>query len=185
MRYQSKLNILVSIFALLLFAGWINLYPAVHKGLSADKNNRLPAKIVKISDGDTLFVEFDGVKQHVRLIGVDAPESFKNPKAMREIKNSNGSLLSITELGREATKYLRRLLKKDDVVYLEFDLERKDRFDRLLAYVYLPDGAMLNEKILRDGFGLPMRIGPNIRYQDLLQEAYYAARREKVGFWRN
>ncbi len=59
---------------------------------------------------------------------------------------------------------------------LEFDVEKRDRYGRLLAYMYLPDGRMLNEEIVKAGYANILTVPPNMKYQERFLKAYRGAR---------
>jgi len=61
-------------------------------------------------------------------------------------------LKTIILMGEEATKFVRSLVRPGDQVRIEFDVEKKDRYGRLLGYVYLSDGRMINEEIVKAGY---------------------------------
>lgn len=92
--------------------------------------------VTRVVDGDTLIVQGVG---RVRLIGVDTPETV-DPRR------------PVQYFGKEASEFTHRMAE-GKVVRLEFDAERKDRFGRTLAYVYLPDGTFLNAEIVKQGYG--------------------------------
>lgn len=92
--------------------------------------------VTRVVDGDTLVVAGVGT---VRLIGVDTPESV-DPRR------------PVEALGKEAAEFLRSLVN-GQTVRLEYEGQRQDRYGRTLAYVYLPDGALVNREIIRQGFG--------------------------------
>ncbi|MCF0149832.1 MAG: thermonuclease family protein [Firmicutes bacterium] len=131
-----------------------------------------PYPVVSVTDGDTFACEIDGEKQKVRLIGVDCPESV-HPDAS---KNSAA--------GEEASAYTKDLLTEKKV-WLEFDTEEKDRYGRLLCYVYL-DGegkTMVQELLLSDGMAQVSTYPPNVKYEDRFLKLQRKARSEKKGFW--
>ena len=66
---------------------------------------------------------------------------------------------------------------------LELDVDRRDGYDRLLAYVYRPDGRMVNRMMVRQGFALPYAIPPNVRHVDALRAAADSARAAGIGLW--
>lgn len=142
------------------------------------------AEVLYILDGDTIKVMYEGRKQSVRLIGIDAPESKRNKKARRDSARTSRDLETITAMGRRARDYVRDLVTKGDEVTLEFDAERRDRYRRLLAYVYLPDGRMLNDLIIRSGYASPLTIAPNVRYRDRFLASYRYARENGLGLWK-
>lgn len=143
-----------------------------------------PATVVKVIDGDTLKIEVQGQKENIRLIGIDTPESKKNKKAMKDSGRSGKDVKVITKMGKEAAKYTKTLVEKGDRIGIEFDVQQRDHYGRLLGYVYLPDGKMLNEEIIRAGYAQPMTVPPNVKYADLFRAAYREAREEGRGLWR-
>ncbi len=104
--------------------------------------NPLTAKVVSVTDGDTIVVNSQGIEARVRLIGIDCPETEKRGK--------NGEYLA-----EEAKEYVSKLLEGKNV-RLEFDFEEEDHYGRWLCYVYTEDGKMVNEMILREGLALVM-----------------------------
>ena len=59
---------------------------------------------------------------------------------------------------------------------LEFDVEKQDKYKRLLAYVYLPDGTFVNAEIVKQGYASLMTYPPNIKYVDTFKKFYQEAR---------
>ena len=141
------------------------------------------AVVKKISDGDTITVLSGGSTIKIRLIGIDAPESRQNQKALKDSNRSGNDLESILAQGKQATVFLKSVLKKGDTVSLEFDTVRHDKYGRTLAYVYLSDGRMLNDLIISSGYASPMTIPPNVKYKDLFLKSYQNARDKKKGLW--
>ena len=105
------------------------------------------AKVLKIVDGDTLKVRYKGIEESARLIGIDAPESRINKKARNDAQRSGEDLKTIIAMGKKATEHVKTLVKPGETVKMEFDVQKRDKYRRLLAYVYLPNGTMLNEEI--------------------------------------
>jgi micrococcal nuclease len=143
-----------------------------------------PAKILRVTDGDTLKVNYKGKEESVRLIGIDAPESKINKKARNDAQRSGEDLKTITAMGKEATKFVKSLVKPGDTVTIEFDVQKRDKYGRLLAYVYLSDGKMLNEEIVKDGYANLMTIPPNVKYQERFLKVYREARENRRGLWK-
>lgn len=143
------------------------------------------ATVLQVNDGDTLTVKMNQEIEHIRLIGIDAPESYQNDRTNRESLRTGQSVNSIIKLGKSSTKYLRNIVSKGDKVYLEFDIDKRDRFNRLLAYVYLEDSTLLNEKIIIDGYALPYTVAPNLKYAEKFQKAHKKARQENNGLLHN
>jgi micrococcal nuclease len=130
------------------------------------------AKVLYVIDGDTLKISYHGRKESIRLIGIDAPETRKNRKAYKDSKRSNNDINAITSQGRLAKKYVNSLVNKGAIVAIQFDIEKRDRYRRLLGYVYLPDGRMLNDLIIRNGYASPLTISPNIKYKNRFLRSY-------------
>ncbi|MFH1525382.1 MAG: thermonuclease family protein, partial [Bacteroidota bacterium] len=89
----------------------------------------------------------------------------------------------IISLGKAATKYVKTLVKPGDEINLELDVQTRDRYGRLLVYVYIKDGRMLNELIVKDGYASPLTYPPNVKYVELFQRAFEKAREENKGLW--
>lgn len=127
-------------------------------------------KVVRVVDGDTIVVNFNGKEEKVRFIGVDTPESVHPDKS----KN--------TEEGVRASEYTKeRLLNKN--VKLEFDVQERDKYGRLLAYVYI-EGNMYNKELLEKGYAKVATYPPNVKYVDEFKELQKNARVEKMGIWK-
>lgn len=141
------------------------------------------ATVLNVVDGDTLKVIYHGQKESVRLIGIDTPESRANKKAKKDAMRSGQDVRGITAMGKQATQYVKTLVKPGDTVTIEFDVQTRDKYGRLLGYVYLSNGKMLNEEIVRAGYAGLMTIPPNVKYQERLLKLYREARENKRGLW--
>ena len=125
--------------------------------------------VARVVDGDTIEISpaIDGVEE-VRLIGVDTPET-KDPNEGVEPYGPEASAFATDELtGRR--------------VGLEFDVERIDQYDRLLAYVYV-GGEMFNEELVEEGYAQTYPYPPNTKYEDRFAEAQEEARAGGLGIW--
>ncbi len=134
-------------------------------------------------DGDTVRVRIGPREETVRLIGIDAPESSPNERARDQARRMGISLREVVELGRRARDAASRLGPPGTRVRLEPDVQPRDRYGRLLAYVWLPDGTMLNERLLRDGWAVLLTVPPNVRYVERLVAAQREARERGAGLW--
>ncbi len=141
------------------------------------------AAVVSVTDGDTIRVSYRGKNRPVRLIGIDAPESRRNRKARRDSSRGGSDMGTMVAQGKLAKKHVQGLVKKGDTVRLVFDVEKRDRYRRLLAYVYLSDGRMLNDVIIRDGYASPLTIPPNVKHRKRFLNSYRYARRHGLGLW--
>jgi micrococcal nuclease len=129
------------------------------------------AEVVRVVDGDTLVVRIGGGEERVRLIGIDTPESVR-PDAPVEC------------WGPEASATTGELLPEGTPVRLERDREPRDRFDRLLAYVYrAADGLFVNVELARRGAADALTIEPNTAYESEIAAAVAEARRSGAGLW--
>ena len=132
-----------------------------------------PYKVLYVYDGDTFRIKREGKETKVRMIGIDTPESV----AHEEYGKPN------TKEGKNAAEYLKKLIM-DKNVYLEFDAEIEDQYERLLAYVYLSDETtMVEEILLSEGYAKVMIIQPNSKYASRFLEIQEHASKEGKGFW--
>lgn len=124
--------------------------------------------IQRVIDGDTIVTR-KGVR--IRLIGVDTPETVYPGRP-------------IECFGPEASAFTERHLEGDRVG-LEYDIDRKDRYGRTLAYIHDKDfpGRIFQWSIIRRGFGLAKHYAPNYKYRALLDEAQRRAASENRGLW--
>lgn len=135
----------------------------------------------RVADGDTIQLE-SGEK--VRLIGIDTPEMHESDKLYRDSRRTGQRAGAIQELGRRAYEFTRNLTEGQRVS-LEFDAEKYDKYDRLLAYVYLKkDNTFVNAEIIRQGYASVMTFPPNVKYADLFLKLYREARENKRGLWK-
>ena len=125
--------------------------------------------MVRVVDGDTIYVQLADRVEKIRYIGVNTPE-IHHP-----IKGEEPG-------GREAAAMNRRLVGGRPV-RLELDVRSRDRYGRLLAYVWLGD-TMVNAELVRRGYAQVMTVPPNVRYQDLFVKLQREARDAGRGLWR-
>ncbi len=130
-------------------------------------------------DGDTLVLE-SGEK--VRLIGIDTPEIHESNKLHRDSQRTGEDIKTIKALGERSYQFTKNLVE-GKYVSLEFDADRYDKYDRLLAYVYLKDGTFVNAKIVEEGYASLLTIPPNVKYADTFERLYQQARENKQGLW--
>jgi len=132
------------------------------------------ASVERVVDGDTIVVRFSApisgfkASERLRLIGGDTPESV-DPRR------------PVERFGLEAARYARELLEGRQV-RLAFGSELRDRYGRLLAYVFLPDGVCVNMKIIQDGYGFAYTKYP-FAFKDDFRAAERSAKRRKAGLW--
>lgn len=150
---------------------------------SIDKTETSSLKIFKVIDGDTVHLKQNQEIIKVRLIGVDTPESSENDKAFRDAYHSKEDVKEIVAMGKESKRFLSTLLQKNTDVTLELGTESKDKYNRTLGYLYLDNGNMVNETILREGFGMVVTFPPNVKYVEKFKSAMEYAIRNQNGLW--
>ncbi len=141
----------------------------VNTNTSQDNNDT--CKVIRVIDGDTIEVDIDNKIETVRLIGIDTPES-KHNDSLRNCKE-----------GEIASNYLASRLTGETVT-LEYDVNKYDRYNRLLAYVYLGDEE-INITLLELGYARVMIVDPNNKKEKTYMELQEKAKSEKIGFWAN
>ena len=136
--------------------------------------------VTRAVDGDTLVLEN---KERVRLIGIDTPELHESNKLYRDAQRSGQQVEVIKQLGRQSYEFTKNLVEGKRV-RLEFDVERYDKYKRILAYVYLEDGTFVNARIVEEGYASLMTYPPNVKYADLFLKLYREARQNQRGLWK-
>jgi len=151
--------------------------------LSSSLQAEQTTTLTRVVDGDTLKIIYLGQEESIRLLGIDTPDSRVNKKTKRDAKKSGQDIKTILEMGKRATGYVKSLLRPGDLVTIEYDVQEKDRYGRLLGYIYLRSGKMLNEEIVKAGYANVMTVPPNVKYKDRFLKAYQEAREGKKGLW--
>ena len=136
--------------------------------LPAAAQPTLEGTVTRIIDGDTIHVRVDGRVEKVRYIGVNTPE-IHHPRRGEEP-------------GGRAAAEINRHLVSGRRVRLELDAQARDRYGRLLAYVWVAD-TMVNAELVRRGFAQVMTIPPNVRHQSLFVKLQREAREAHRGLW--
>ena len=131
-------------------------------------------------DGDTLLLE---TGERVRLIGIDTPEMHESNKLYRDAQRTKQDITTIQKLGRRSYEFTKNLVEGKRVS-MEFDVEKYDKYKRLLAYVYLKDGTFVNAEIVKQGYASLMTFPPNVKYVDLFLKLYREARDNRRGLWK-
>lgn len=136
-----------------------------------DENNREKAVVNKVIDGDTIKVEFKaGEYETIRLLLIDTPETV-SPNVPEQ------------PFGKEASDFMKQTLIKDTVIEIERGIEERDKYGRLLAYVW-KDGKNINEELLRQGLARVAYVyEPNTKYLDEFKKAEQEAKEKGIGIW--
>lgn len=137
-----------------------------HSSLEEDE-----AIIARVIDGDTVIVlNSDGVEERVRLLLIDTPESV-HPNGKVEL------------FGPESSEYAKEYLKQGQKVTLEIGNPQRDKYDRLLAYIWV-DGVNFNQHMIEKGFARVAYVyEPNTKYLNEFLEAQEKAKEEKLNIW--
>ena len=151
---------------------------------SVEEESNLDAvKFIRTVDGDTIIVEdASGEQKRVRMIGIDTPESV----AQEEERNN--------EYGVMASDYTKKLLENTDKLYLEYDIDSDDQYDRILAYVWLEDvkdtfdeenikNSMVNAIIVENGYGIAKTYHPTVAHDEFFHELMADADENNTGLW--
>jgi micrococcal nuclease len=128
------------------------------------------AVVERVVDGDTIDVDIGGREERVRLIGIDTPET-----------KDEGEPVGC--YGPEATALTELLIPPRTAVRLERDVEARDDYGRLLAYVHRTDGLFVNVELARQGAATVLSIRPNTAYAGVIAAAVDEASRADRGLW--
>jgi micrococcal nuclease len=128
------------------------------------------ATVTRVVDGDTVVARIGGRSERVRYIGMDTPEDVKPGTPVQCYS-------------RAAAAENRRLIEGRRVRLVQ-DAEARDRYGRLLAYVYrASDGLFVNEELVRRGYARPLTIPPNVAHEGEIARLAASARRAGRGLW--
>jgi micrococcal nuclease len=152
-----------------LFLGLLSVVLLLLPARPGRASRDLEGPVIRVVDGDTIHVRLGTRVEKVRYIGIDTPEVHHPTKGEqpggREASAVNSTLVS----GR--------------IVRLETDVQTRDRYGRLLAYVWVGD-TMVNAELVRRGYAQIMTVPPNVRHQALFLELQREARQHGEGLWR-
>lgn len=145
-------------------------HPGRSGGADVGRGQRVAARVTRVVDGDTIKVRIAGRRDTVRYIGMDTPESVRPGSPVQCFAEAADRRNRALVAGREVT--------------LVTDAEPRDRYGRLLAYVYrAPDGLFVNAELVRGGFARILTIPPNVAHARELRRLQRIARDTGVGLW--
>ncbi len=132
-----------------------------------------PFVVTNVHDGDTVSIKVESFAgfplkiERVRLIGIDAPELGQDP------------------WGRKAKRDLKKLISESGwVVNVEFDVEKRDKYGRLLGYLWSRhNGTLINEQMVEDGYAVAYTFPPNVKYSERFLDAQKRAYSKRIGIW--
>ena len=126
--------------------------------------------MTRVVDGDTIHVSVAGRREKVRYIGVDTPESRRPGTPVQCFAKAAGAFNARLVRGRR--------------VELRTDVEERDRYGRLLAYVYRRgDGLFVNAELVRRGYATVLTVPPNVLHAPEFLRLQRAARQAGRGLW--
>lgn len=128
--------------------------------------------VTRVIDGDTFWVDNGEEAFKIRFIGIDAPE----------LRNSRHKKKG--PFAKEAKAYVQERTE-GQWVRLEMDVQKTDRYGRMLAYIYLEDNAFLNADLVREGYAVLATFPPNVKHVELFRQLQTEAREHKRGLWKN
>lgn len=121
------------------------------------------ARVIRIVDGDTIVVTINGRSETVRYVGIDTPE--RGQPGYRAATEANRDLVG------------------GQSIYLRRDISERDAFGRLLRYIYLEDGTLVNRELIAQGWAQPVEYPPDTRHAAEFRRAAQTAAQEGLGFW--
>ncbi len=129
--------------------------------------------VTSVHDGDTVSIKVESFAgfplkiERVRLIGIDAPELGQDP------------------WGRKAKRHLKKLISESGwAVNVEFDVEQRDKYGRLLGYLWSKkNGTLINERMIENGYAVLFTFPPNVRYAERIVEYQKRAQSKGLGIW--
>lgn len=168
-KRKAQKTIIAGIVALLLAIaqqqGWLT--PIAEQAEQAQPGLY---RVTTFTDGDTIAVDMNGTTEKVRMIGVDTPETHDPRK-------------SVQCFGQAASDYTKQLIGNNNV-RLEADPTNtnRDRYNRLLRYVYLPDGRLVNAEIIKNGYGFAYTHFPFTKIEEF-KGYQQQAESTQLGLW--
>ncbi len=165
-RKQKKLIVGVILIILGLFASKFSGNIEQTTGIPINNNYQ----VTQVFDGDTIEVNVDGKKEKIRFIGVDTPETHDPRKAVQCFGKSASNFTSSKLLNKQVR------LESDSLS------TNRDRYSRLLRYVYLTDGSLINSKIIEEGYGFAYTAF-DFQKSNEFKALQDQARSQKRGLW--
>lgn len=168
---RAPIVLVAVVIAALVTTTLVVAVAGLRRGTTAAGSSLGAATVVRVVDGDTVVVDVGGTEEPVRLIGIDTPESVARDRPDECF-------------GAEASARLESLLPPGTAVQLTRDVEPRDMYDRLLAYVQRSgDGLFVNAAQVADGYAEAKDYPPNTTYRDDFERAERAARQAGLGLW--
>ncbi len=168
----------LAVLAAFAYFAWIYIIPKLSE--SEQKKEKELFLVKRVIDGDTFELEN---KERVRMLGIDTPEKWESNKLESDAERSGQDKKTIQKLGSFASEYVKKLIEGKRVVLLpEPNYEDKDKYGRLLRYVFLEDGTFVNKKIVEDGYANAFRKYKISKLNEFI-DAENKARENHKGLW--
>lgn len=165
---MKRKNLILLLLILIASVLIINPHEYIGQLLGVLPREKTTHNVIHVIDGDTIVVDINGVEEKVRLIGVDTPEL-------------NSTDDTIASFAKTAADFTAQKLNNRQIL-IELDTQERDRYQRVLAYVYL-QGVMFNKILLREGLAQVATYPPNVTYADDFVELQRKAVENQVGLW--
>ena len=128
--------------------------------------------VYKVVDGDTFWMkDAQGNEIKVRLIGIDAPETQNRGRRRKGY------------YAEESKQYLQKLIGEKSIL-VTFDVQKYDRYNRILAYVWTLDGVFVNANLVENGYAVVATFPPNVKYAEKLYLLQKKAQNKRIGIWK-
>lgn len=160
--------VFISVLVVASFGGYVSVNDDLANAILSKQPGLY--RVIEINDGDTITVDMNGARETIRMLGVDTPETQHPDKPVQCF-------------GKAATNFTKKLINNHRV-RLEADPinTNRDRYNRLLRYVYLPDGTLVNTEIIRQGYGFAYTSFPLVMADEFIARQR-EARVNNLGLW--
>jgi micrococcal nuclease len=181
----------IVVLVLIVYFVWSYVIPRLSEHEQRTTQNQSQQKkemftVRRVIDGDTFELDRkddNGKYLHVRLLGIDTPEKWESSKLDKDAERTGKDKKTIKKLGEMASDYVRKMCEGKTVTLVpEPNYEDKDKYGRLLRYIYLEDGTFVNKKIIEDGYANAFRRYPVSKLDELIK-AENDARAKNRGLW--
>jgi micrococcal nuclease len=179
-KFAVKTLSTLAVIALFAYFAWVYIIPRLSEHEQKQSNGKETRLVQRVVDGDTFVLENS---ERVRMLGIDTPEKYESSKLDRDAERSGSDKKTIKKLGELSSQYTKKLIEGKRVVLVaEPNYEDKDKYGRLLRYVYLEDGTFVNKKLIEDGYANAYRRFELSR-KDEFVKAEKEARENRRGLW--
>ncbi len=150
----------------------------------APANQRLVSGAdVTAQDGDTLFIDIDGKKERIQLLGIDAPEDRENPKLQVDVQRTGLKQQALLKLGKTATEQLRYLLRTQSPFVLYYNPEQRDRYGRIQGDIINSAGQSIAAQMVSNGYAIVIHSGTPSAIIAQLTSLQQKALQQRRGLW--